>query len=87
MKGWFESKRRRVVMYPLPQEYQRSITSPVAQCVALKLELEDAKASGDLHKGRVKALVADKDSFILDDAHGLGSGLEAAAPTGVAADV
>ncbi|CAM9236064.1 unnamed protein product [Ectocarpus sp. 6 AP-2014] len=57
------------------------------ECVALKLELQDAKASGDLHKARVKALVADKDSFILDDAHGGGSGLEAAAPTGVAGDV
>ncbi|CBN77511.1 conserved unknown protein [Ectocarpus siliculosus] len=57
------------------------------ECVALKLELQDGKASGDLHKARVKALVADKDSFILDDAHGGGSGLEAAAPTGVAGDV
>lgn len=86
MKGWLESKRREV-MYLMPQYYPRSITSPVAQCVALKLELDDAKASGDLHKARVKALVADKDSFILDDAHGGGSDLEAAAPTGVAADV
>ncbi|CAM9301781.1 unnamed protein product [Ectocarpus sp. 13 AM-2016] len=54
------------------------------ECVALKLELEDAKASGDLHKARVKAPVTDKESFILDDAH---SGFEAAAPTGVAGDV
>ncbi|CAM9781940.1 unnamed protein product [Ectocarpus sp. 12 AP-2014] len=57
------------------------------ECHALKLELEDAKASGDLHKARVKALVTDKESFILDDAHGGGSDLETAAPSGVAGDV
>lgn len=48
------------------------------QCRSLKLELDDAKASCELQKARVKDLVASKVSTILD---GGGAGDNAAAAT------
>ena len=42
------------------------------QCRSLKLELDDARASCELQKARVKDLVARKVSTILDDSGGGG---------------
>lgn len=46
------------------------------QCLKLKLELDDANASCELQKGRVKGLLANPISTTIDDdtVHGLGDG-------------